>query len=1009
MISTPRRHSLAWKTSRAIALAALFLIGAGAAGIHTALNHKLEQSARRHALSIARSIGYYAESFAGQEGLQRMVFAAAAERGVASVMVAGGPHEIILAASSSDWVGRPAPARRSVDALLGELDPAGLSANPLVVTLPINLSARDSLRNYPARVIVALDSGPVRQAVRQTVWLSISAYGLAILALTLIALAVLKRNVVSRLNDLARRHLAGSGKPAASPEADEINLLDTALENTFREMAAALSKRDQLRFAHERFGCAVTLDDGGIILNASPDFAALVGKRREKLAGSEYQQLLLEDDRSADLPSALAGTAPDGSSWSGELRFKNDAGLRWLAVTALPLSTGSGAAVILLHHDVTALKSVEQTLRRLSARLAAAEELVRLGSWDLLPDGTFLWSGEMLRLHGITVPSPSAPQALFALYTPADAARLGIAFARAASHREKFDLVCRLVHDNGPIRWLRVCGLPARGETGLITGFAQDVTSSHEAELALRTTENRLQSVVRFQRDLLCRFLPDGTITYVNTPCCLFFGREEACLLGASLYQILPERHRDRARSHVSRILAEKHSGARITEETHSADGRSVVIEWQTTLFYSDQGHVSEILAAGTDVTDRIRAENARRDIEHELETLLATGTEPLCFTDLDGRVLRANQALARLVDRTRADVDGRLLAELIHPADVAALRAALHSLRENPSSALVALRHSGPKAAALEWHLHRRERRIVATARTALPPPPPPAPNSAPSPQTLPAPTSPPPATTPDAKTRILLAEDNPINQQVVTGLLARVGLQPDVVGDGQAALDALADRDYDLVLMDIQMPVLDGLAATRILRACPPGGRPDPATPVVGLTAHALPQDRAAGMAAGLDDYLTKPISPQVLFEVVRRLARAPVVAPPMPAEKAPAPEVATSAIDRAELLRRFMGDETLARRILPKFRTQLEQARDVIAEALRTHDSERALRELHNLKGAARNLSAHLLATAIAPLESALRTGADPADPGRQLFAAVVATLDALEIPPASPPST
>ena len=115
------------------------------------------------------------------------------------------------------------------------------------------------------------------------------------------------------------------------------------------------------------------------------------------------------------------------------------------------------------------------------------------------------------------------------------------------------------------------------------------------------------------------------------------------------------------------------------------------------------------------------------------------------------------------------------------------------------------------------------------------------------------------PPPTAPDAFTalRVLLAEDNPVNRKVALGLLNPFGVTADVAINGQDALDAFARDPYDLVLMDLQMPVLDGLEATRRLRA-----RYGRAPRIVALTANATREDRARCFEAGMDDFLGKPL---------------------------------------------------------------------------------------------------------------------------------------------------
>jgi CheY-like chemotaxis protein len=115
----------------------------------------------------------------------------------------------------------------------------------------------------------------------------------------------------------------------------------------------------------------------------------------------------------------------------------------------------------------------------------------------------------------------------------------------------------------------------------------------------------------------------------------------------------------------------------------------------------------------------------------------------------------------------------------------------------------------------------------------------------------------------------RILIVEDNPTNQLVVKGFLGKRGFQTFVVNHGRQAIEALEASSYDLVLMDVQMPVLDGLETTRLIRQ-------DPrwlTLPIIGLTAHAMAGDRERCLEAGMDDYLSKPVSMTTLVDTVKK----------------------------------------------------------------------------------------------------------------------------------------
>ncbi len=157
----------------------------------------------------------------------------------------------------------------------------------------------------------------------------------------------------------------------------------------------------------------------------------------------------------------------------------------------------------------------------------------------------------------------------------------------------------------------------------------------------------------------------------------------------------------------------------------------------------------------------------------------------------------------------------------------------------------------------------------------------------SAPSPETPPAPT---PSTAPTAPTaplapmhghwpalRVLLAEDNLINQKVAAGFLHNMGLKVDVAADGMKAVEAIARTTYDLVLMDMQMPRMDGLDATRLIRAAH-SGTDHPRLPIIAMTANAMQKDRELCLEAGMDDYLIKPITPESLALMLERWLPAP-----------------------------------------------------------------------------------------------------------------------------------
>jgi PAS domain S-box-containing protein len=231
----------------------------------------------------------------------------------------------------------------------------------------------------------------------------------------------------------------------------------------------------------------------------------------------------------------------------------------------------------------------------------------------------------------------------------------------------------------------------------------------------------------------------------------------------------------------------------------------------------------------------------------------------------------------------------------------------------------------------------------------------------------------------------RVLLAEDNRLNQIVAAELLRRAGLEVTVVDDGAQAVAALRESPGDrfaAVLMDLHMPVLDGLEATR--RICAqPGGM---AIPIIGMTAAALPEDRARCIEAGMVDHIPKPVIPEhvirVLLRWVVRGPEAPLPSEPASATSREAEHAGDGAaeLDLAGLRDRLHGNETLVWKLLAAFVEQEADAGQAVGEMMARGDTEGVRLKVHDLKGSAANLGAVAISAASAALEETLKKGMD-----------------------------
>ncbi|MBF0561301.1 MAG: response regulator [Alphaproteobacteria bacterium] len=226
----------------------------------------------------------------------------------------------------------------------------------------------------------------------------------------------------------------------------------------------------------------------------------------------------------------------------------------------------------------------------------------------------------------------------------------------------------------------------------------------------------------------------------------------------------------------------------------------------------------------------------------------------------------------------------------------------------------------------------------------------------------------------------RILLVEDNEVNQQVACEVLRQARFVVDVANHGQEAIECLVPGRYDCVLMDIQMPVMDGLEATRRLREDPRFAN----LPILAMTANAMMADRQRALEAGMNDHIAKPVEPQDLFAVLLRWIPPGERALPdleLPSDEAPgdaASLTGVAGIDTASGLARMTGNASAYRRLLIKFADNQANTLVELRTAVDHGDFELAVRLSHTLTGVAGNVGATALQQTARNLETALITG-------------------------------
>jgi two-component system, sensor histidine kinase and response regulator len=227
----------------------------------------------------------------------------------------------------------------------------------------------------------------------------------------------------------------------------------------------------------------------------------------------------------------------------------------------------------------------------------------------------------------------------------------------------------------------------------------------------------------------------------------------------------------------------------------------------------------------------------------------------------------------------------------------------------------------------------------------------------------------------------RILLVEDNELNQQVAIELLTEAGFNTDLAENGAIAIQKVQKSSYDVVLMDMQMPVMDGLEATREIRKLPMFSK----LPILAMTANVMSSDREKIVEAGMDDYIAKPIDPDMLFATLLKW-----IPPKREAHLVPAadtrvlqedsendPLMKIEGLDVKAGMKRVLNKRSSYENLLRRFAAGESETISEIRAHLAAGDRESAVRTAHTLKGLAGTIGASLLQQRAASIESALKS--------------------------------
>lgn len=770
---------------------------------------------------------------------------------------------------------------------------------------------------------------------------------------------------------------------------------------TERKAADAALEESEERFRLMADSCPALMwvtDSTGATRFLNRAYREYCGTEHDDVEGVRWTRLLHPDDAEECTRNAWRSVR-EHSRFTGENRLRRaDGEWRWFSSAAEPRFSATGAFLghVGIALDITERKRAETLLKESSDRLMLATRAGTVGVWDYnVPDNSLVWDDQMFRLYGTTREAFGGALAAWqAGIHPDDRARCSRELEDALDGVRDFDTEFQVVWSDGSVHNVRAIGQVQRDCTGRalrMIGTNWDITALKEAAEDLRRSNLALAEANAKANEMAAeadranaaksRFLANMSHE-LRTPMNGVIGMLQL-LLRTRLteeqeqYATVAERSGRTMLRLIDDILdLSRIEAGRIALETMNFSPRSVVEE------------VVESL--------RIRAEEKGLKLESDIEpdvpqqaggdpyrlrqVLTNLAANAVKFTSEGGVMLR----VAREKDAVVDSATGRLLFSVadtgigIPPEQIDRVfspfvQADTSITREYGgtglglaiSKQLVEMMGGNigvstePGKGSTFWFTAALES----------------APNAAPVPTATQAPDGDSPGVRtppPRGNRRILVAEDNAVNRLVTLAQLKKLGYEPISVNNGAEAVEAVRHARFDLILMDCQMPVMDGFEATRRIH-----GSIDPAIPIVALTADAMQEDRERCLV-DMNDYLSKPVSLNALEEMLARWLGKTVEQPATPEPAAPPPGPESCSFDESGLLRRLGGDRRIAGLLLKGFFNHVPVQMARLRRELELADTDGIFAEAHGIKGSASNVSATGLQALARAVEEAGREG-------------------------------
>ena len=684
--------------------------------------------------------------------------------------------------------------------------------------------------------------------------------------------------IVLSMRSTANELLQSQGKEEIGNETNDLMRLSSLMADLLADRRKALRELEQQKLALDEHAIVTATDADGIIRYANDKFCEISGYDREELVGSNHR-LVKSSEHPPEFFRVLWDTIKAGRVWHGEICNRAKQGhLYWVAATIVPIQGESGrpTGFIAIRTDITERKTVELELQLSKAQYDELTTRIPVGVFTMTigvgGDLTFDYVSDrfcqLLALERTKVLRDAS--VAFSLIHAGELTGMQEAIARVARSLEPFEWDGRAWVD-GELRWFHIesaaTAIPNGGSRW--NGILVDVTERKDAEQSIRGARDLAVAASKAKSDFLANMSHE-----IRTPMNGVLG-----MLG-----LLRETNLNEDQRHYTELA--------------QLSGRTLL------------SLINDILDLSKVEAGRLELEDEEFDLELLLDQVGLTmapraqqkgirfsqSMDPATPRQLRGDARRLQQVLVNLADNavkftsagqvtvqvralfaSRSEVTVRFsvrdtgigipkhklgaLFQSFNQVDASTTRkfggTGLGLAISRQLAALLGgeIGVSSEEGKGSEFWFTARLRRWDLSQESLAPP------------------FDPPAILRQDFQGgRILLAEDNGVNQELALAILEQWNLEVEVASDGLEAIQALRKSDFDLVLMDIQMPKLDGLEATATLRN-PQSGVRNPGIIVVALTAHAMSEDRQLCLDAGMNDYLVKPLEPGTLLAILNR----------------------------------------------------------------------------------------------------------------------------------------